>query len=882
MEKYIKYRSVALLLCLILLLPNFTFLSALKVTAAKATGTVTATSLNVRSGPGTTYSKVQVNGSDVFVKQNQTVTILEEKNDWYHIQTTFNGKTVKGYVKDEFVKLDKKKEEPTKAPTKAPTPTPTKAPDKPASTGVEEDFKTEGEVTATSLNVRKEASTTSGIAGKLKNKEKVTVLKEIDTNTGKWYYISFKADKKTAYGYVLSDYIKLTLSKTIKANVNSEASVKIRTTASDKGKYLTNDKGKTIALKHNKSITIRKEVTDAKGVKWFYISFTVSEVSYRGYIQASQVVIRKTLNLEPTNTPTPSPTVTPEPTATPEPTPTPEPTSTPTNTPTPTDTPTPTATPTPTPVPLIYSPTDAVIANNTTNIYSDMNQGLLYDLMSNTPLVLNKNHKVTIHSTLNQGDIYYYFVGLNVNYIDYYGYVLVDSIKIGASDTQNTPTPTLTPTITPTPPGTIISSEEFEAHLIREGFPESYKPYLRDLHNKYPHWIFEAYHTGLDWNTVIQNESKVGINLITNSKGIEWKSLETSAYNWKTDKFIPYDGSTWVTVSKEGLEYYMDPRNFLDDQSIFQFELLRYKSEYQNAVGVEGILYNTALYNKTFSYCDAYGQDVTTTYGETFIKAAEYSGVSPYHLASRVKQEVVTGPYTLSNSVSGTVSGYEGLYNFYNIGAFHSTVAGGAVINGLKYAKNGTTSAANNQLYLIPWNNPYNSIVGGSYILGSNYINRGQDTIYLQKFNVTSRSTYSHQYMANVEAPWAEGRKVHAAYTQMMNVPIVFSIPVYYNMPYTNAPVPQKQYNPNNWLKTLSIDGYSLTPTFGLAKDQIYTLIVDEDTDSITISATSVSTKATIIGTGEIPLNTGLNEVKITVIAENSDIREYIIYVTRE
>ena len=115
------------------------------------------------------------------------------------------------------------------------------------------------------------------------------------------------------------------------------------------------------------------------------------------------------------------------------------------------------------------------------------------------------------------------------------------------------------------------------------------------------------------------------------------------------------------------------------------------------------------------------------------------------------------GTDSLSNSVSGTVSGFEGLYNFYNIGAYHSTVAGGAIANGLKYAMNGSTNAALNESMLIPWTDPYRAILGGAYYIGYSYINRGQNTIYLQKFNMTPTSTYSHQYMANVEAPYSEG-----------------------------------------------------------------------------------------------------------------------------
>lgn len=138
----------------------------------------------------------------------------------------------------------------------------------------------------------------------------------------------------------------------------------------------------------------------------------------------------------------------------------------------------------------------------------------------------------------------------------------------------------------------------------------------------------------------------------------------------------------------------------------------------------------------------------------------------------------------MSSSVSGKVAGYEGIYNFYNIGANNSTVSGGAIANGLSWASTGTT-------YLRPWNSPYKSIVGGASYIGKNYINVGQNTLYLQKFNVTSKNRYSHQYMANVEAPNSEATKTSTAYgTEKDDMSIVFSIPVYNNMPEAPCSVP--------------------------------------------------------------------------------------------
>ena len=48
----------------------------------------------------------------------------------------------------------------------------------------------------------------------------------------------------------------------------------------------------------------------------------------------------------------------------------------------------------------------------------------------------------------------------------------------------------------------------------------------------------------------------------------------------------------------------MDPRNFLDEKSIFQFELLTYEPSYQNLSGVEDILQYTPMYQTSYTYKD--------------------------------------------------------------------------------------------------------------------------------------------------------------------------------------------------------------------------------------------------------------------------------------
>lgn len=327
---------------------------------------------------------------------------------------------------------------------------------------------------------------------------------------------------------------------------------------------------------------------------------------------------------------------------------------------------------------------------------------------------------------------------------------------------------------------TALNDKQFEEEMTRQGFPESYKTALRKLHATYPHWQFQSYKTGLDWNAAVEGESKIGLNLISNSKSAGWKSTEEGAYDAATGKWTIFEGSTWVAASKDAVRYYMDPRNFLTVQGIYQFELLEYQSEYQTLDGINQILKNTPFYGKSFTYTDdVSGTEQTISYAKAFETAAKQSGVSPYHLASRSKQEVVTGTSTVSTSVTGENATYPGIYNFYNIGA--NTGA----LDGLAWASTGTT-------YLRPWNNRYRSIVGGAMYIGSKYIERGQNTGYLQKFNVTPNTTYGHQYMANIEAANSESLKTKNGYNGMLDsVPLVFSIPVYENMPETNCPAPQ-------------------------------------------------------------------------------------------
>lgn len=413
------------------------------------------------------------------------------------------------------------------------------------------------------------------------------------------------------------------------------------------------------------------------------------------------------------------------------------------------------------------------------------------------------------------------------------------------------------------------SDADFESYMTKQGFPESYKPYLRTLHEQHPKWIFTAQNLGVDWNTALKEECVVGRNLVHSSALASWKSMEKGAYDFNGGYWYGLDGS-WVAASKEIIMYYMDPRNFLNDTYIFMFENQSYDPSYQTESGVKTILADTFM-SGSYTCPDTKKK---YTYSQTFMDAAKKSGVSPYHLASRCRNEqgVNGAPQSL-----GTVKGYENYFNFFDIQAYATSTMTAAEM-GCKYAK--TT----NPTYLLPWTNQYKSIVGGSIFLGTGYITKGQDTLYLQKFDMVDggNGLYYHQYMTCVFGQANEAISLKNAYSQdILNSAMEFKIPVYNNMPDKLCPKPTSSGDNNNYLKSLSVSGTSISPKFDKFTAS-YTAKVNAEVSSVTVNANPLGKSAKVSGKGKVSLKTGENTVKVTCTAASGVKRTYTIKITRK
>lgn len=452
---------------------------------------------------------------------------------------------------------------------------------------------------------------------------------------------------------------------------------------------------------------------------------------------------------------------------------------------------------------------------------------------------LNWNHQVDIIGETKVNGVVWYNVKGTLNGKNFTGWTISTYIKVNYNNTGD--------------------NTDFVTAMKNAGFPDSYIPNLTALHNKYPSWTFEAVKMGLDWNTVIENESINGLNLVSKSADNSKKSTAAGAYNWSTNTWVEYEPG-WVSASSSYIAYLMDPRNFLDETNIFQFQSLAY-SPNETLGGVQSIIKGTFM-EGTKSYSNN-GEKIN--YADTFMDVAKSSGVSAYHIASRIKQEQgINGTTPL---ISGIYSGYEGYYNFFNFSATGSTKA---LIykNGLSFAKK------------QGWNTRVKSISGGSVKVGSNYINKGQNTLYFEKFNVVNTSSlYFHQYMGNVTAAMTEGRNLAKGYSDK-NQAFVFKIPVYNNMP-SSAVGFNKAGDTNNYLQSLSISGVSLTPAFN-GTTTSYSAVVSNAISSVSITAKAVSGNSSISGTGSYSLAVGNNTVKISCKSQSGDTRTYTININRQ
>lgn len=384
-----------------------------------------------------------------------------------------------------------------------------------------------------------------------------------------------------------------------------------------------------------------------------------------------------------------------------------------------------------------------------------------------------------------------------------------------------------------------------------ENFPEEYKAVLEQIKALHPNWTFEAYYTGISWDTLILNETAThGRNRIIKSADSSWRCSCNNI------------ASGYACASKGIVKYFLDPRNFLNEVNIFQFLEISYNEKIHTIDGIKSAVKGTFLDNtvtykvfeerevpieetETETKEEASTTEETTEnetaktetvvtettntepvqetpkteikeveveytkhYAEIILEAAKQSNMSPYSIVTKIIQEVGTKG---SSSVTGNYEGYKGYYNFYNLGAYDT---GNAIENGLIYARK------------KGWSNQYIAIIEGAKEIANSYTNAGQNTAYFYKWDVvgtkilgsgetqqvSGSNMFWHQYMTNVQDPTSQSKSLYNTYAKngVLNEALNFIIPIYENMPATNCSMP-------TGLTTDDGDLYYVNCTDGLA-----------------------------------------------------------------
>ncbi len=392
----------------------------------------------------------------------------------------------------------------------------------------------------------------------------------------------------------------------------------------------------------------------------------------------------------------------------------------------------------------------------------------------------------------------------------------------------------------------------FEEKL--KAFPESYHDALKQLKSVYKNWEFIPDPVNITFaDAVAMQSTDMRKQVHANSQPISWRSMENGSYDWNKNSWIVTNGG-WTGASREIVAYYMDPRNFLNTSEIYQFMQQGYNANYQTEAGVNAIVSGTFLAK---NYNDPKDGKYGGSYVKVIMEAAKQSGVSPYILASKIRQEIGS---EVTAMVSGTTKGYEGYYNFFNIGASGSDAAT-VLKNGLERAKNEN------------WNTRSEAIIKGAKFLSNNYITKGQDTYYYQDFNVHNPTELWHQYAQAVHDAVSKGKNLAESYIHEKDLPLSFRIPVFLNMPSSLSAKPISNNNKNNYyFREISAPG--LTPTYSIYNYK-YNLKINGNT---TISVEPLI-DATYVGDLTFPINIGANSIPLKVKAQTGYISTYYINI---
>lgn len=288
-------------------------------------------------------------------------------------------------------------------------------------------------------------------------------------------------------------------------------------------------------------------------------------------------------------------------------------------------------------------------------------------------------------------------------------------------------------------------------------FEQKYPGYIalvQALVASHPNWTFKLYETGLTWEATINSEYQNHTDSIKNVVPSNYSNEWICSICGREEQ----DTGRWYCASRQAIEHVMDPRNSLNDANLFQYlQLSNDKSITKDQV---------AQMASKISYLN--NQSIIDAIYEV-ANDPDYN-INPFYIIGKILQEQGSGASALCSG-QGYKGQYVGYYNLFNVGASGKGEEA-VILNGLAYAKS------------QGWDTPKKAIMGGIGLV-KRYINRGQDTLYYQKFNVTYKPYYVNQYAQNLFDAQSIGSILKGYYKDagLLDSSFTFVIPLYTNMP---------------------------------------------------------------------------------------------------
>lgn len=255
------------------------------------------------------------------------------------------------------------------------------------------------------------------------------------------------------------------------------------------------------------------------------------------------------------------------------------------------------------------------------------------------------------------------------------------------------------------------------------------------------------------------------------------------SFEYMVDQQMKYgdpksDGAGKTKATRQEVEYYANPANFKKGtQAYYQF------LDLTQSAGLKAKEINDSILK---------GKGSLEGTGQAFIDAGKKYNINEAYLISHTLHETGNGTSKLASGIlvdaKGTMvtdpkKAAHTVYNMYGYGAKDSC----PLECGAKYA------------FDQGWFTPEAAILGGAGQVATNYIARGQDTLYKMKWNPEKPAT--HQYATHVQWAVIQTKRIAEIYNSLNNYILVYDVPSFVGgsnptNPPTGTPTPDPTPSP--------------------------------------------------------------------------------------